>query len=762
MYEYQYLISWLLSFTISLYLLLKRPKTLSLKFLILFGFVTSLWETASFMYRGAATASDAAYYFRIMILTSHIVPPLYLLTIINIRERRNPKIMLLICIPVIMQAFLIYREDYISSFRFALTEYGWTYRISELHPSLVVSSVIFLGYLVGITLAFVILIRKAEFSFLKKKYQMLLFSFLLFQVFGIVLSNALIGFGLLNSAFLLGGLFKFLTFISIFCALTIKEKRIQLKPGNAQDFWEVYSSFLTFFYNSLISIDLGEGFFKFMNFVKNSGIEDHFSITKNRITLRENKDLDVFELIDRNLRFFSNEEINQRVIDRYLRVLKVAEQDLDWKFDELVRRHKKFLRSSDLIYGLSGHRFLEEETKDNSLKNLDDVEACLRIYKRILLSILSESPELIDRTQKIFSQYSISRDFEINDYGEVSICEAKSRALKNSRNEKVSKIIDELNDAISEVFGHIIKSNANIDILLMKLKHVLRLNKKKAEDLGIYPKLLGTLATKIPKSQIHKLYSDYLEELVEEKTRELKKAQEDLLRSQRLAAIGEAAAIVSHDIRNPLQAITYSLYLVKKELESFPNENLKEIVDVMEKQVEYINKIVSDLQYYAKPLKPSIRRTNLVKMIEEIISTVKIPETIRVEIDIEDIFTDFPTDPVLIKRALINLIMNAIQAMENGGLLRIRAHREGDYAFISIQDTGVGIPEENYEKIFQPLFTTKSKGQGLGLTVCKRIVEALHGSISFKSKVGKGTTFIIKLPLKVADQQIKVRSTIAK
>ncbi|RJS84097.1 GHKL domain-containing protein, partial [Candidatus Bathyarchaeota archaeon] len=287
------------------------------------------------------------------------------------------------------------------------------------------------------------------------------------------------------------------------------------------------------------------------------------------------------------------------------------------------------------------------------------------------------------------------------------------------------------------------------------LKQVLKLNKEKAEALEIYPKLLGTLATKIPRSQIHKLYSDYLEELVEEKTRKLKKAQEDLLRSQRLAAIGEAAAIIGHDIRNPLQAITYALYLAKKELESSPNKNLKEIMDAMEKQVRYINKIISDLQYYAKPLKPSIRRTNLVKVIDEIISMMKIPRRIKVEIDIEDFFTDFPTDPVLIRRVLMNLIMNAIQAMENGGLLRIRAHKEGDYALISIRDTGVGIPEEYHEKIFQPLFTTKSKGQGLGLTVCKRIVEALHGEISFKSKVGKGTTFTIKLPIKIVDQQVK-------
>ena len=274
------------------------------------------------------------------------------------------------------------------------------------------------------------------------------------------------------------------------------------------------------------------------------------------------------------------------------------------------------------------------------------------------------------------------------------------------------------------------------------------MNKEKAEALGIYPKLLGTLATKIPKAQIHKLYSDYLEELVEEKTRELKKTHENLLKSQKLAAIGEAAAMVGHDLRNPLQAIVYSLHLAKKELESSPNANLEEIIKVIEEQVEYMNKIVSDLQYYARPIKPNIVKTDLKEIIGGILSTIRIPEKIEVSIDIEGAFTAFPTDPILMKRVLTNLIMNAIQAMDNKGQLRISAYIKENEAFVSIQDTGIGIPKENLSKIFQPFFTTKAKGQGLGLAVCKRIVEALQGSIILDSKVGKGTTFTIRFPIK--------------
>jgi nitrogen-specific signal transduction histidine kinase len=755
MYEHQYLIGGALSLITSLYLLSRRPKTTALKFLVLFGLVTSMWGVSSFLYRRAPSITEAAYYFRIIILTSHMGFPLYLLTVLNIREKRSLKVMFLILLPAALQASMILRDDYITNFRFFLTEYGWAYRVVRFQPSLIIAGVLFVGYLLGIFLSLLILIKKASFPFLKKKYLILLLSFISFQVFGTTLTSALIGMNLLNPAFQLGGLFQFLTFISIWYALTLKEEKIQ-SPIRSEDFSEVYSSFLTAFFNSLISISLGEGFFEFSKFMKKSGIEDYLSIVKNKIIFEETGDLDIFDLINRNLKFFSEGYVGHSVTDRYLRVLKVAEQKLDWKFDELVKMNEEFLKSSDLIYGLSGCRFLESISEDRSLQKLDDITACLRIYKRLLLAILSEAPESIDEIRRKFSKHHLSEALEISKYGEVSIDKVRNRAMKFSKNERISSIIDELNNAISEVFEDLLESRGNIDPLLMKLKHVLRLNKEKAEKLGIYPKLLGTLATKIPKTQIHKLYSDYLEELVEEKTRELKKAQENLLKSQRLAAIGEVAAMIGHDLRNPLQAIMYSLYLAKREIEASPNENLREIMEIMEEQVEYMNKIVSDLQYYARPIKPSIVKTDLKEIISEILLTLRIPENIEVSIEIEEVFSEFPVDPLLMKRILMNLIINAIQAMEEGGQLRIRVHKEGDQALISVQDTGVGIPEENLSKIFQPLFTTKAKGQGLGLAVCKRLVEALRGSIALTSKVGEGTTFTIKLPFKELEEARKV------
>jgi len=243
-----------------------------------------------------------------------------------------------------------------------------------------------------------------------------------------------------------------------------------------------------------------------------------------------------------------------------------------------------------------------------------------------------------------------------------------------------------------------------------------------------------------------KAYTEDLEALVEEEANKLKDAE-------RLAAIGETAGMVGHDIRNPLQTITSSVYLAKEEVKTLPasreKEDLTESLGAIEKQVSYINKIISDLQDFVKPLNPKIEETDLHKLVEDTFLNNAIPKNIKVIISIEEDLSQLVVDRHLIKRVLINLITNAVQAMPNGGTLTVKATHKDEMTFISVEDTGLGIPEENRNKIFKPLFTTKSKGQGFGLPVCKRLVEAHKGgSITFDSEVGKGSKFTIKIPSK--------------
>ncbi len=240
-------------------------------------------------------------------------------------------------------------------------------------------------------------------------------------------------------------------------------------------------------------------------------------------------------------------------------------------------------------------------------------------------------------------------------------------------------------------------------------------------------------------------YASQMEKLAAERAKQLSQAE-------RLATIGQTAGMVGHDIRNPLQAIAGELYLAKDELYTMPDsdskKNLQESITSIEENLYYIDKIVADLQDYTKPLKPSLETVNIEKAIEEALLIVNIPSNLQVSISIEKGFPQFTADFSMLKRVLMNLIQNAVQAMPNGGALKINAKCQDNQACVSIQDTGEGIPEEIKNRLFTPLFTTKSKGQGFGLAVVKRLIEAQGGKINFESQQGKGTTFTIQLPLK--------------
>ena len=242
-----------------------------------------------------------------------------------------------------------------------------------------------------------------------------------------------------------------------------------------------------------------------------------------------------------------------------------------------------------------------------------------------------------------------------------------------------------------------------------------------------------------------KRHTEHLERLVEERTMKLKDAE-------RLAAIGETAAMVGHDIRNPLQTVEGAIYLAKEEIKALPSRtqeinNVEEMLKTIEEETTYVNKIVSDLQDYARPLQPQLEKIDTQELINGALATMRIPRNIEVSLLIEQDCCIITADATMMKRILANLITNALQAMPDEGKLTITAFREQDEVHISVQDTGQGISDENKAKIFQPLFSTKAKGQGFGLPVVKRLVEAHNGTITFESEVGKGTTFTITIPV---------------
>ncbi len=230
--------------------------------------------------------------------------------------------------------------------------------------------------------------------------------------------------------------------------------------------------------------------------------------------------------------------------------------------------------------------------------------------------------------------------------------------------------------------------------------------------------------------------------IVEDKTNEEEK--------KRLLTIGQTAGMVGHDIRNPLQSMINDVYLLKQYLNDMPQSETKvevtESLESLEKNIGYVNKIVADLQDYSKKLTPDYSTVNLVDVINSTVQTIPFPENITLNIETPHSII-LKTDPMFVRRAVTNLLNNAIQAMPEGGTLGISVFCEDAKAVITVEDTGVGIPEEVKPKLFTPMVTTKSKGQGLGLAVVKRLVESLNGKISFESQEGKGTKFTIVLPI---------------
>lgn len=230
-----------------------------------------------------------------------------------------------------------------------------------------------------------------------------------------------------------------------------------------------------------------------------------------------------------------------------------------------------------------------------------------------------------------------------------------------------------------------------------------------------------------------------LEELVDERTRKLKNAE-------RFAAIGATAGMVGHDLRNPLSGIANASYYLKRKYSDQLDQQGRDMLQIIDSNIVYSNKIISDLLDYSGQITLDLARTNLKHLIKESLAMSTFPHNIEVRDFTED--HEVIVDATKLKRVFINLIKNAIEAMPQGGVLKIKTEKTPNAIKISFVDTGTGITEQEQKNLFQPLFTTKAQGMGFGLAICQRIVEAHKGTIKLDSPLGAGASFVIELPIK--------------
>jgi two-component system sensor histidine kinase HydH len=227
---------------------------------------------------------------------------------------------------------------------------------------------------------------------------------------------------------------------------------------------------------------------------------------------------------------------------------------------------------------------------------------------------------------------------------------------------------------------------------------------------------------------------------------EVRSLRREVARSQRLASLGSLAAGVAHEIRNPLSSIKgFAVYFRERQ----EKEEEKKIAGIMIQEVDRLNRVVSQLVELARPVSVSKKPVSLKTVVENSLELLE-REAFEKKIEIKKTFSpgefEIPADADRINQVLLNLYLNAIESMENGGSLTVELYGRDEGTFIRVSDTGAGINEKDLPHIFDPYFTTKTAGTGLGLAIVHNIVEAHDGKITVESRLGKGTTFEVFLP----------------
>jgi signal transduction histidine kinase len=246
-------------------------------------------------------------------------------------------------------------------------------------------------------------------------------------------------------------------------------------------------------------------------------------------------------------------------------------------------------------------------------------------------------------------------------------------------------------------------------------------------------------------------FTKFLEKRVDARTRELKAAQDELIKKERLAAIGQMASVVGHEIRNPLAVINNSIYFIKTKLSTGqePDPKIAKHIKIIESEIQQANGIINEILTYSRQREMQVERVSLNTWLEELLSVYPFPPHIMLEKKFDIVNASVEIDATEVQQAIRNLIGNGIEVMPppKGGKITVRTSiPEPGYVRIDISDQGGGIPPDVLDKIFAPFFTTKARGTGLGLAVVRKVVDRHKGRVEVESKVGVGTTFMLSLP----------------
>jgi signal transduction histidine kinase len=231
---------------------------------------------------------------------------------------------------------------------------------------------------------------------------------------------------------------------------------------------------------------------------------------------------------------------------------------------------------------------------------------------------------------------------------------------------------------------------------------------------------------------------------------QLRDAQTQLVQAERLAAVGRLAAGVAHELRNPLMVMRNSLYYLDRLLAMGKTDSpdvWRRYITKMDGEIDRQSKIINDLLFFSRNRPRTLTQVDLNALLREVLMRTPMAESIEVREELQSDLPELRADADQLQQVFINLIVNAVQAMPEGGTLTVSTRSTEYHVIAEVADTGVGMSEEDLERLFQPFFTTKERGIGLGLSVSHSIIEAHRGKIAVSSEPGRGTRFTVELPL---------------
>jgi signal transduction histidine kinase len=273
--------------------------------------------------------------------------------------------------------------------------------------------------------------------------------------------------------------------------------------------------------------------------------------------------------------------------------------------------------------------------------------------------------------------------------------------------------------------------------------HPVRISRN--DELGRLGVAFSTMASEVQSTR------DHLERKVEERTKQLHEAQATLVQRERLALLGQLSSGVGHELRNPLGVMTNAVYLLRVVLGEQQPKNVNEYLDIMGQQIALSEKIVSDLLDFARSRPPQRKPTSLTEVSQQQVERLGSMEGVSIESTLNGNLPAVLVDRTQAGQIVLNLLANAVQAINGPGLIRIRGSAEGDRVHVDVIDSGPGVPNENLDKIFEPLFTTKARGLGLGLSVSRTLARANGGDLTATNSPSGGAVFRLTLPVAHAE-----------